>query len=229
MPEGGHEAPALAPRQNEAEVLRRLEADIIFGAIGPGARLIEDVLMARYGATRHFVRQALVQLERQGIVRREKNVGATVRRFTGEEVRQIYEVREMLTRQAALMIPLPACDALLQELEALQARYRAAIERRHLRDIHDANDAFHIAFFAACRNPYLVLLLQDYMNLTLPMRAKNLANPEGLRLSCIQHDMLISLLRGRDPWALAQLCIEHMQFSKLDYLSAFGTEETGPA
>ena len=64
--------------------------------------------MARYGASRHFVRQALFQLERQGIVLREKNIGATVRFYSSEEVRQIYEVREMLTRQAALMIALPA-------------------------------------------------------------------------------------------------------------------------
>ena len=225
MPEGGGAGAALASRQNQAEILRLLEADIIFGAISPGSRLVEDVLMVRYGASRHFVRQALVQLEHQGIVRREKNVGATVRRFTAHEVRQIYEVREMLTRQAALMIPLPASDLLLQQLTGLQAEYCAAIERGGLRGIHDANDAFHLAFFTGCRNPYLVRLLQDYMALTLPMRAKNLADPQGLELSCVQHDMMISLLRGRDSWALAQLCIEHMQFSKSDYLNQVGAAE----
>ena len=31
--------------------------------------------------------------------------------------------------------------------------------------------------------------------------------------------MMIELLRGRDSWALAQLCVEHMQFSKTDYLT----------
>ncbi len=44
---------------------------------------------AAYGASRHFVRQALFQLERQGIVLREKNIGATVRFYSAEEVRQI--------------------------------------------------------------------------------------------------------------------------------------------
>jgi len=68
--------------------------------------------MSRYGASRHFVRQALFQLERQGIVLREKNIGATVRFYSGEEVRQIYEVGKCLTRQAALMIALPAPAAL---------------------------------------------------------------------------------------------------------------------
>jgi DNA-binding GntR family transcriptional regulator len=67
------------------------------------------------------VRQALFQLERQGIVLREKNIGATVRFYSAEEVRQIYEVREMLTRQAALMIPLPAPLGLIEQLTELAA------------------------------------------------------------------------------------------------------------
>jgi len=215
---------ALAPRHDQAEVLRRLEADIIFGAFAPGSRLVEDALMARYGASRHSVRQALVGLEHRGIVRREKNIGATVCRFTETEIHQIYEVREMLTRQAALMIRLPAPETIVLRLTALQDRYCDAIDAGDLRGIHEANDAFHVAFFAACENPYLVRLLQDYMGLTLPMRAKNLADPEGLTQSRRQHAVMIDLLRGRDPWALAQLCVEHMQFSKSDYLARISPE-----
>ena len=214
-----HTAEAMTVRRDDPDdVVARLEEDIIFGRLAPGSRLTEDALMSAYGTSRHFVRQALVDAERRGIVRREKNVGATVRFYSAEEVRQIYEVREMLTRQAALMIPLPAPQGLIDELTALQSQYCAKADVRDLRGIHEANDAFHVALFAACGNPYLVRSLQDYMNLTLPMRAKNLADPEGLALSRRQHEIMIELLRGRDNWALAQLCVEHMQYSKADYL-----------
>ena len=54
----------------QAEIIKLIEEDIIFGRLAPGSRLVEDVLMARYGATRHFIRQALVHLERAGVVRR---------------------------------------------------------------------------------------------------------------------------------------------------------------
>src|SRR6202042_3674946 len=84
------EAPILNREDEQAEIIRRIEEDIIFGRFAPGSRLIEDTLMSRYNASRHFVRQALFQLERQGIVLREKNVGATVRFYSAEEVRQIY-------------------------------------------------------------------------------------------------------------------------------------------
>jgi DNA-binding GntR family transcriptional regulator len=54
------------------------------------------------------------------------------------------------------------------------------------------------------------------------MRAKNLADREGLALSRRQHEFMIELLSGRDSWALAQLCVDHMQFSKADYLERIG-------
>lgn len=208
----------LAPDDPQSRLIAEIEADIIFGRFAPGQRLVEDALMARYGASRHFIRQALLQLERQGIVRREKNVGAAVRSYSAEEVRQIYEVREMLTRAAALMIPLPQPEAAIARLAAIDARYGAAAEAGDLRRVHELNDAFHLALFAACGNPYLVRSLQDYMGLTLPMRSKTLADPDGLATSRRHHALILELLRGRDGWALAQLCIEHLRPSKSDYL-----------
>jgi DNA-binding GntR family transcriptional regulator len=212
----------LTREEEQAEVIRRLEDDIIFGRFAPGSRLTEDTLMSRYGASRHFVRQALFQLERRGIVLREKNVGATVCFYSSEEVLQIYEVREMLTRQAALMIALPAPAELIEQLTGLQRLYCTKADAQDLRGIHEANDAFHLALFSACGNPYLVRSLQDYMNLTLPMRAKNLADQQGLALSRRQHDLMIELLKARDSWTLAQLCVDHMQASKSDYLGRIG-------
>lgn len=59
------------------------------------------------------------------------------------------------------------------------------------------------------------------MDFTLPMRAKNLADAQGLRVSTSQHEMMIDLLAGNDIWAFAQLCVEYMQSSKKDYLNRF--------
>ncbi|TCR64770.1 GntR family transcriptional regulator [Bosea sp. BK604] len=207
----------LSRTEELARVVSLLEEDIIFGRVAPGARLVEDALMARYGASRHFIRQALVQLERSGVLSREKNVGATVCSYTAEEVVQIYAVREMLTRQAALLIPLPAPAALIERLEAIQAEYDRHAETGNLRGIHEANDVFHLEMFAACGNPYLVRTLREYMGLTLPMRAKNLADPAGLRVSRSQHRIMIELLQGTDSWSLAQLCVDHLKTSKDDY------------
>ncbi|MGE5932763.1 GntR family transcriptional regulator, partial [Klebsiella quasipneumoniae] len=69
-----HAEAATLRRDDPDDVVARLEEDIIFGRLPPGARLTEGALMSAYGTSRHFVRQALVEAERRGIVRREKNV-----------------------------------------------------------------------------------------------------------------------------------------------------------
>src|SRR5438046_10760477 len=53
------EISAPTREEEQAEIIRRLEEDIIFGRFAPRPRLVEDTLMQRYGASRHFVRQAL--------------------------------------------------------------------------------------------------------------------------------------------------------------------------
>ncbi|MFT0861830.1 GntR family transcriptional regulator [Ancylobacter sp. G4_0304] len=201
------------------DVLRQLEDDVIFGRLAPGARLVEDAMMERYATSRHYVRRALAALERDGLVRHVPNVGATVCSFTAEEVRQIYEAREMITRQIVLMIPLPAPESLIARLEAIQDEYRREADAPNLRRLHELNDAFHLAMLEGCGNPYLVRTAKEYMRLTLPIRAGNLADGEGLQRSLREHDHMIALLRGSDAWALAQLNVAHMQASKTAYLA----------
>ena len=201
-----------------AAIVTAIEDDIIFGRLPPGHRLVEDTLMARFSATRHTIRQALGELERIGIVTRERNIGAAVRSYSNAEVLEIYQVRELLQRQAALMIRLPAPASLIAQLEALNEQFDRAGARGDLRGVHESNDAFHLALFRACGNEYLVRCIADFMALSLPVRAKSLADAEAFQSSLRQHQTMIHLLRDADNWALAQLCVEHVWPSKHAYL-----------
>jgi DNA-binding GntR family transcriptional regulator len=202
----------------EADVVRALEEDIIFGRLAPGTRLVEDALLARFPVSRHMIRQALLQLERLGIVTRERNRGAMVRRLTLEEVVQIYQVRELLQRQAALTIPLPASSALIDRLLDIHEEYGRQADRQYLRGVHEANDRFHLTMFAACGNDHLVASIEQYMRLSLPVRAKTLADAARLSVSREHHRLMIEMLQVTDNWVLAQLCVDHLQPSKMEYL-----------
>jgi DNA-binding GntR family transcriptional regulator len=210
-----HEGPAL---HEPADLAKLLGDDIIFGRLAPGTRLIEDKLIARFGVTRHFVRQAFAELERTGIVVREKNKGVAVRSLTAREVQQIYEVRELLQRQAALRIVLPAPAAVIARLEQLHEDYARHLREGNYRGVHEANDDFHLTLFGACGNQYLLDSIAHYMWLSLPVRSKKTADHAHAQASERDHHMLIQLLKGTDPWALAQLCVEHLQAAKTEYL-----------
>jgi DNA-binding GntR family transcriptional regulator len=206
------------PVHDDLTIARALEEDIIFGRLAPGTRLTEDALLSRFAVTRHFARQALVQLEAMGIVTRERNKGATVRSLTPREVREIYDVRELVQRQAALWIPLPAPQALIDELNTIHEEHGRCIAEGYLRGVHEANDRFHLTLFGACGNQQLVKTIELYMRLSLPVRAISMANAESLRISHEHHRLMIEMLKGTDNWVLAQLCVDHLQPSKRRYL-----------
>lgn len=203
---------------DDVSIVRALEEDIIFGRLAPGARLTEDSLLSRFPVTRHFVRQALVQLEQMGIIIRERNKGATVRSLTPSEVQQIYAVRELVQRQAALLIPLPAADRLIADLLAIHKEHGEHIESGYLRGVHETNDRFHLMLFGACGNKYLVQTIELYMRYSLPVRANSMADRASLDISHSQHALMIDMLKGRDNWLLAQLCVDHLQPSKKRYI-----------
>ncbi len=203
---------------DDLTIARALEEDIIFGRLAPGTRLTEDMLLSRFAVTRHFARQALVQLEAMGIVVRERNKGATVRSLTPRQVQEIYDVRELVQRQAALWIPLPAPQALIDELMAIHEEHGRCVAEGYLRGVHEANDRFHLKLFGACGNEHLVQTIELYMRLSLPVRANSMANAESLKVSHEHHRLMIEMLKGRDNWVLAQLCVDHLQPSKKRYL-----------
>jgi len=151
----------------------------------------------------------LVALERIGIVVRERQIGAAVQSFGGEEVLQIYEVREVLQRQAALMIRLPVNPSLTAQLTAINQEFVTERSRGNLRGVHESNDRFHLMLFGACGNAYLVRSIADYMAASLPMRAKTLGDDGAFATS----------LQQTDPWALSQLCVEHIWPNKRECLT----------
>jgi DNA-binding GntR family transcriptional regulator len=209
---------------DEEAVARAIEQDIIFGRLGPGEPLREESLAKQHNASRHHVRSALMILERAGTVVRERNKGARVRAYSAREVRQLYDVRELLTRQAALRIPLPVSPEALARMQKVQADYEAAVARRSLPEIHEQNDRFHMEFFGLCENPYLVELVKRCMDMTRVIRAANMADTERMEAARDEHRALIDLLSGSDPWALSELCVQHLRPSKEFYLNRLDEE-----
>jgi len=205
-------------RTPDEEIAEALESDIIFGGLKPGERLREEALLERFGHSRHFIRLAFTRLEKKGILVHTRNVGVAVRAFTIPEVEEVYDVREMIQRQAALRIPLPARPEDVAQIAAIQKNYAACVKAGDLRGIHACNDRFHLAIFALCKNSHLLALVKQYMDLTYVIRTVTFSDPKALEASRKQHELMIEQLKGRDSWALAELCVQHLRPNKEKYL-----------
>ncbi len=204
-----------------------LESDILFGRLRPRERLVEDVLMERFDAKRHSVRQALAELERRGIVVKEPNRGCAVRDFNAAEIEEIYELRTLLQDRAAQRMPLPAPASVLKALEALQREHDAAVAARDLHRVDRANEAFHRALFAACGNGALAEAIAHYAYVTRPIRLYPVADPDALERLRVEHWAMIDTLRGGDRKELRRLVVAHIGPSKQAYLRVRRVMEGG--
>lgn len=114
-----------APRK--ADLVDVIAHDIREGVYHPRERLIEVELCERYGASRNAVRSALIELAALGLVEREANRGARVRRVSIDEAIESTEVRLSLQAMCAGRAAARVTDADKHELTALLDGLRSAV------------------------------------------------------------------------------------------------------
>ena len=91
------------------------------GELSPGERLVEEELAEQLGQSRGAIRTALLRLEHDRLVVRERNRGARVRRISAEEAVEILEARAALESLAAGYAALRRTDADVKELRKITA------------------------------------------------------------------------------------------------------------
>ena len=193
----------------------------MFGRLHPRERLIEDDLVARFDAKRHVVRQALIELERMGLVGRARNRGAAVADFTPDEVEQIYGVRRLLESAAAAQIPLPLDAVRIDELQAIQRRHDHAVDAGDALTAFRTNNEFHRALFSTSGNAYLSEAIGYFARKTHVIRSLSIARNEYLRKAQQEHRAMIDALRRGDRKRLVELCANHLDISKRPYIEAY--------
>ena len=91
-----------APRNNRATTVHlRLRKEIVSGHFPQGSALAEPVLAEHFHTSRAPIREALIALEREGLVQFEKTGRTRVRSFSGSELKEIMEARAAIEGMAA--------------------------------------------------------------------------------------------------------------------------------
>jgi DNA-binding GntR family transcriptional regulator len=204
-----------------ADIVRALEEDIVFGICHPKERLTEDGLMARFNIKRHLVRDSLRQLEAMGLVVRVPNRGAFVRELTPKEAIEIYEIREILEVAAALRTPLPAPKEITEALREIQEKHSAAIAKNDLRNVFWLNIQFHNEQFSACENTKLVQSITHYAQEALPIRTIKYAEPGYLQKVERDHRRIIKAMEGKNRDALVEVVRNHLPDPRDAYLRVY--------
>lgn len=136
----------LNRRTTSEVVASRLRQEILRGELEPGTRLRQGALAQRFGVSTTPVREAFALLQADGLVRIDAHRGAVVFRPSRDEVREFYEIREVL-ETLAISLALPHLDDTL--LDALQERInemRTTVDDARWEEL---NQRFHLDMYRA--------------------------------------------------------------------------------
>lgn len=138
----------------------RLRRDILGGRIDPGERLVEEQLTKQLGISRAPLREALRLLAQQGLVEHIPRRGVRVATLSDDDVRELYEVRDVLERHAVTSMPdRPDLTGLRAALEVM----RTATVTDDRLELANAHRRFHVEVVTLGGNRQLVALYESIL------------------------------------------------------------------
>jgi len=137
----------------------RIRSRILNGKFLPGSRLVERDLAAEFEVSRSPVREALRNLDKEGLVEKLPTRGIIVKALTRREIFEIFDIREALEGMASRAAAQRIADGESSNLRQLIANSRAALEAGDLDTVRESNWGFHDEIIAFSDNQILQQML----------------------------------------------------------------------
>jgi DNA-binding GntR family transcriptional regulator len=186
--------------------------DIISGYFGDESRLVISALCERYEVTAPPIREALNQLEVEGLVVLSANRGARVRKLDAQFVSEIFEIRIALEPELVWRsVPLMTDDA-IRDIERIESQFEAAIERNDAQAVSLLNRDFHRRIYEVRPNREAIRLLTFHEGLIRTLRNRFGYRSERVYEIIEEHRQLVRACAKRDAEharTIARIHIEH--------------------
>ncbi len=204
-------APLRIERKTVAMLaLERLRERILHGDYPEGAPLRQDALAAELGVSRIPVREALRQLEAEGLVTFSPHVGAVVSSLSLEEIRELFDLRALLESELLRRaIPHMHEDDLARAAGVL-AEYRAAFRRRDVAAWGALNWEFHAALLQPAAQPLTMAILQNLHNQSDRYTRLQLALTHGEDRAREEHSAILEAVRDYEAQRACALLASHI-------------------
>ena len=190
--------------------LAGLRAAIVDGRLAAGERYSVGALADRLGVSRTPVREALLVLERQGLVRFERNKGVRILTPSAGDLEEVFALRLLLevpaTRRAALRLTDADLDALDRELDAMDRASSAGAEGPFM--AHDQR--FHEIVLDAAGNRRLAMQVDQLRDQVRLRGASTVGRSRDLATIIREHVAIRDALRARDAAAAATAMRAHL-------------------
>ena len=198
------------------------------GALNPGDVIDEAPLIATHAVSRTPVREAMIQLETAGLIRRLPRKGAVVFKPTLEEFLAILEVHAKLEGQAAGLAARrlsPAHAARLDQATRACEEHAARLGDAEPDRYYQLNMRFHATVAEAAGNPFLLDMIKTNARKLMAYYRARYHYRGVIAASAREHRQIATLIAARDATAAEAAMAAHVQFdhvTAMDLLAALG-------
>ena len=209
-------------------VYNKLREDILRMELAPG-ELLDDVKIGKqFHLSRSPVREALIRLSAEGLVKTLPNKSTLVAPLNIAEFSQFIDALDLMQRATTRLAAKLRTDQELQNIKNQQAKFEEAVAKRDVLEMIETNYDFHVAISKAGKNSYFTqfnarLLDEGRRMLRLYFRSFGDTLPPEL---AGEHDQLIKAIEDRDEDLAEKLAHQHAVQVSDRFLSSLGVRHT---
>ncbi|MEE2568834.1 GntR family transcriptional regulator [Pseudarthrobacter sp. J64] len=214
-------AAAAAPGSKSEQAYQAVKARIVEGTYTPGYRLVLGAIAKDLGFSVVPVREAIRRLEAEGLVKFERNVGATVAGIDPTEY--LYTMQTLsIVEGAATALSAPLIDAVaIARARAVNEEMRECLEHFNPVRFTQLNQDFHSILFEHCPNPHILDLVHRGWNRLASLRSSTFRFVPGRAHDSVdEHEALLKLIEsGADADAVEKAARLHRSATLDAYLA----------
>jgi DNA-binding GntR family transcriptional regulator len=210
-----------------ASIRSQLRQAILQGDFAPGERLREVEIAARHQVSRGPVREALLQLEQEGLVLLRRNRGAVVARLSRTDLEEVYSLRLALERLAVARAARHGTEADFEIMDAVLHEFRGTGSGQPLTEQHAADQdvRFHDAVYHAAHHERLYATWSSIRSqVYVLLLSRNVAGPDFREDTYVGHLELAYMIRARDEVRVIAAIERHLESSYARVLASYPDE-----
>jgi DNA-binding GntR family transcriptional regulator len=194
----------------KAYLVEKLRDAIIARKFEPGDRLNETSLASQYNVSRVAIREALMQLQLQGLVMNHPRRGMFVNSLTDTDAQKINSLRIPLEGEALRLCRSNATKQMVKHLGSLVGQMEKWHPGSQL-EYAELDLQFHRAIWGYSGNSYLARSLNSFVPILFAHRALNGISDEQLRWNLRDHLSLLDVIEGKSKMSPEEAILAHLQ------------------
>jgi DNA-binding GntR family transcriptional regulator len=165
----------------------------------PNAALVEGELASQLGISKTPVRDALMRLEKEGLVTRIPYKGTYVSDINNQDMANIFTIRIVLEGLAIHLATELLTEDDFQQMQKLIADHAEALKKGDVRGVSRINTEFHNIIVNCCSNPRLQQMLHNLDDHLKRYRLLSISQGTRTEKSVPEHQAILDAVRARDP------------------------------